>query len=139
MKKFLVCLMACFTLSFMFTSCEKDENVSFDQTLLVGKWKSITVKSVAYTTEYYKFLSNHSGTTWDTADDVTEAEGQALTWALDGDELALTHLQTVRKSMGRVFRRDIAKYYRVTELTATSLKFTDEVDGKTYSYTKVGK
>ncbi|SDB92744.1 hypothetical protein SAMN05216323_101012 [Williamwhitmania taraxaci] len=139
MKKFLVCLLACVSLLFMFNSCQKDEQITFDETVLVGKWQSRIVKGKAYTTENYKYLGDHKGTTWDTADDVTEAEGQPYTWSMDGDELTLIHQITVRKSMGRVFRKNIPKVYRLTELTSSSLKYTDDVDGSKYAYTKISR
>lgn len=54
-------------------SCQKEEE--FDETLLIGKWKSGTL--------YEKYLSDHTGFTWDTKEDVTEDEGQKFTWKLE--------------------------------------------------------
>jgi len=106
-------------LSFLAVSCEPEEE-SFDSTLLTGKWKSGTL--------YYKYLSNGSGTTWDTADDVTEAEAQAFTWTLVKSEL--THLHVLETG------GTVPKIYTVTELTSTTLKYHDDFD-VSYSFTKV--
>ncbi len=88
---------------FVFTSCEKDEDVSFDKSLLTGKWVQGTV--------HYKYLANGTGGTWDTADDVTEAEAQSFTWTLDGDQLTHIHAITKRNSLGIVVRRNVPKVY----------------------------
>jgi len=117
MKKIIVCLIAISTL--MFSSCEPEQE-SFQESFLIGKWVSGTV--------YYKYLSNYKGTTWDTSDDVTEAEGQAFTWSLVQSELTHIHIMEVGGNVPKVFT--------VTELTATSLKYKDSF-GKTYSFTKV--
>ena len=119
MKKFVVCLIVCFSFSFMFNSC-KVEPESFPESLLIGKWVSGTI--------HYKYISNYTGTTWDTSDDVTEAEGQAFTWSLVQSEL--THIHIIETG------GTVTKVYTVTELTATSLKYKDSF-GKTYLFTKV--
>jgi hypothetical protein len=119
MKKLIVCLMVCFSFSILFNSCEEDET-SFQESFLIGKWQSGTV--------YYKYLSNYTGGTWDTSDDVTEAEAQAFTWTLVKSELTHIHILEVGGS--------VPKVYTVTELTANSLKYKDNF-GKTYSFTKI--
>lgn len=118
MKKLLVCLMVCFSFSVLFNSCEEDETF-FQESFLIGKWASGTV--------YYKYLSDYSGKTWDTSDDVTEAEAQAFTWTLVKSELTHIHIMEVGG--------DVPKVYTVTELTATSLKYKDNFD-KPYSFVK---
>ena len=127
MKKLLVLLAAIVMVPFVFTSCEKDEDVSFDKSLLTGKWVQGTV--------HYKYLANGTGGTLDTADDVSEAEARAFTWTLDGDQLTHIHAITKRNSLGIVVRRNVPKVYTVTELTATSLKYHDNFS-VSYSYTK---
>ena len=119
MKKIIICLVAFFSFSLIFSSCQKVED-SFQESFLYGKWVSGTV--------YYKYLSNGNGFTWDTADDVTEAEGQAFTWTLVKSELTLIHVIEAGGS--------VPKIYTVTELTSTSLKYKDDF-GKTYSFVKV--
>lgn len=118
MKKLLVCLMVCFSFTVLFNSCEMEET-SFDESLLIGKWVSGTV--------YYKYLSDHSGKTWDTSDDVTEAEAQPFTWTLVQSELTHIHIMQVGGN--------VPKVYTVTQITSTTLKYKDDF-GKTYSFTK---
>jgi hypothetical protein len=116
MKKILFLLVAGLTLSFFFTSCEKEE--SFDEALLIGKWRSGTVN--------FRYNADHTGYTWDTADDVTEEEAQDFTWTLEMSEL--THI-----NIGEV--TVVPKVYKITELTATTLKYRDSFS-VTHSFTK---
>ena len=120
MKKLLLCLMMCIVSTSLFVSCQQEDLGSFDQTLLVGKWQSGTL--------YYKYLGDGSGTTWDTADDVKEAEAQKFNWTLVKSEL--THIHVLE--MGGT----VPKVYTVTELTANSLKYKDDF-GKSFSFSKV--
>ena len=119
MKKLFVCLMVCFSFSVLFNSCQKEDEF-FQESFLIGKWVSGTVN--------YKYLSDYSGKTWDTADDVTEAEAQSFTWTLVKSELTHIHIMEV----GGI----VSKVYTVTELTATTLKYKDAFD-KTFSFTKM--
>jgi len=119
MKKLFVCLMVCFSFSVLFNSCQKEEEF-FQESLLIGKWVSGTV--------YYKYLSDYSGKTWDTSDDITEAEAQSFTWTLVKSELTHIHIMEVGGN--------VPKVYTVTELTATSLKYKDDF-GTSYSFTKL--
>ena len=102
-------------------SCTKEET-TFDQTLLTGKWQSGTL--------FYKYFADGTGGTWDTADNVTEAEAQAFTWTLVKDLLTQIHILEIGGS--------VPKVYTVTELTETSLKYHDDF-GVSFSFTKVGK
>jgi len=106
--------------SFLAVSCEPVEE-SFDDSLLIGKWQSGTL--------FYKYLANGTGGTWDTGDNVTEAEAQAFTWTLLKSKL--THLHVLE--MGGT----VPKIYTVTELTSTSLKYHDDF-GVNFSFTKSG-
>jgi len=116
MKKFVGCIIV--FLAFLFNSCEPEPE-TFQESLLIGKWVSGTV--------HYKYVNNYTGTTWDTADDVTEAEAQAFTWTLVQSEL--THIHIIEAG------GSVPKVYTVTELTATTLKYKDSL-GKSYSFTK---
>jgi len=118
MKKLLLFGVATLLFAFVFVSCQKEEE-TFDQTLLYGTWNSGT--------EYYKYSSDGTGGTWDTADDMTEADAQAFTWSLDAADLTQIHIL----EMGGT----VTKIYTVTELTATTLKYKDEYDS--YTFTKV--
>src|SRR5512133_2568504 len=121
MKKTLRYLTMVTVITLFAVSCT-EEPTTFDQTLLTGKWQSGTL--------FYKYLANGTGGTWDTADDVTEAEAQAFTWTLVEDLLTHIHILEVGGS--------VPKIYTVTELTSTSLKYKDDF-GVTFSFTKVGK
>jgi hypothetical protein len=121
MKKTLQYLIMLAVVTLFAVSCT-EEDTTYDQTLLTGKWKSGTL--------FYKYLADGTGGTWDTADDVTEAEAQAFTWTLVND--LMTHIHVLE--MGG----NVPKIYTVTELTATSLKYEDDF-GVTFSFTKVGK
>ena len=118
MKKIIIYLISCLSIIFLISSCDKLDT-SFDESLLIGSWKSGTV--------HYKYNSDYSGGTWDTADDVTEAEAQPFTWKLDKAELTQIHIMSVGGN--------VPKYYTVTELTSTSLKYHDSFL-KSFSFTK---
>jgi hypothetical protein len=120
-KKTLSYLTACLVISLFAVSCEPEQE-SFDESLLVGKWQSGTL--------YYKYLADGTGGTWDTADNVTEAEAQAFTWTLVKSELTHIHILETGGT--------VPKVYTVTELTSTTLKYHDEFGGN-FSFTKIGK
>ena len=119
MKKTIFYLTACLVITFLAVSCEPTD-VSFDESLLIGKWQSGTL--------HYKYLADGSGGTWDTADDVTEAEAQPFTWTLVKSEMTHIHILETGPS--------VPKIYTVTELTTTSLKYHDEF-GANFSFTKI--
>ncbi len=107
-------------MAFGFFACNPIEDM-FDETLLIGKWNSGT--------EFYRYDINGKGATWDTKDDVQEADGQKFTWTLVNADLTHIHIMEIGGS-------GVPKTYTVTELTATSLKYKDGFN-KTFSYTKV--
>ncbi len=119
MKRIWYILASVLLVSMLLYSCQKDDNTSYDETLLYGKWQSGTL--------YYKYLSDHTGSTWDTKDDVHEDEAQPFTWQLVNSELRQTH----PGDMGQV----VLKYYTITELTSKTLKYKDSYNS--YSFTKV--
>lgn len=118
MKRIVIGLLMCFSLAILLNSCEEEET-GFQESYLIGKWISGTI--------HYKYATDHSGTTWDTSDDVTEAEGQKFTWTLVESELTHIHIMEVGGN--------VPKVYTVTELTSTTLKYKDDF-GKTYSFKK---
>jgi hypothetical protein len=120
-KKSLFYLTAFMALTFFAVSCEP-EQASFDESLLIGKWQSGTL--------FEKYLVDGTGGTWNTADDVTEAEAQAFTWTLVKSELTQIHTLQIGGS--------VPKVYTVTELTTTTLKYHDDFGGS-QSFTKVVK
>lgn len=105
------------------TSCVPDDT-TFDETLLIGKWKSNSNSSL-----FYKYSSNGSGSTWNESEDVSESEASKFTWTLIEDELTQIHIMETGGS-------SIPKVYTVTTLTSTKLAYSDEFSNS-YSFTKV--
>jgi len=105
-------------------SCEPIE-VILDEGLLIGKWQS----QAGDKTEFYRYDADYTGVTWDTADDVTEAEAQAFEWTLVKDDLSHYHIMSTGGNK-------VPKFYKVTELTATSLKYKDDFN-KEFVFKKV--
>ncbi|MGC9331842.1 MAG: hypothetical protein ACP5DZ_08215 [Bacteroidales bacterium] len=103
-----------------FVSCESDDPTSYDESLLYGKWVEGTL--------YERYKSDHTGYTWDTADDVSEAEAQDFTWSLDEDQLVQIHIMEIGGN--------IPKTYTVTRLNETNLIYKDDY-GTTHNFTKV--
>ena len=116
--KFLLVLVA---MALTMVACQREEDV-FDETLLIGKWRSGTL--------YYRYDEEGKGVSWDEKDDIYEEEAQAFTWTLVKSEL--THYEIME--MGG---SSIPKEYQVTELTPTTLKYIDKLDSKPFSFTKV--
>jgi hypothetical protein len=125
MKKLIICAFTFLSFSLLFSSCTK-EDISFDETLLYGKWVSTT--GLHSGSVYYKYLSDGTGGTWDEADNVFESEAQGFTWTLVKSDLTQIHL------IGGT--PQVPKVYTVTELTATSLKYHDDF-GVSSSFSKV--
>jgi len=119
MKKTLFYFSMCIVVSILAVSCET-EPISFDDSLLIGKWQSGTL--------FYKYFGDGTGGTWDTADNVLEEEAQEFTWTLVNADLTHIHILEIGGT--------VPKVYTVTELTATSLKYHDDF-GVNWVFTKV--
>jgi len=104
----------------LFVSCEPDEPMSFDESLLIGKWVEGTV--------YERYNADNTGYTWDTSDDVSEEEAQDFTWSLDEDQLVQIHIMEIGGN--------IPKTYTVTELGESYLTYQDDY-GTVHSFEKV--
>jgi len=122
MKKIVSRLCALLLICLALTSCNGKEEVSFDISLIVGKWVSGT--------EYYRYDADGTGATWDTADDVSEEEAQSYTWEYDGETNKLTLIHQME--MGGV----VPKYYTLVTLNATTLAYQDQYSN-TSSFTRV--
>ena len=121
LKLFLFAFIAVSATIISMSSCSKNETeIGFDQTLLYGKWQENTLFEV--------YKADGTGYTWDINDDVTEQEAQPFTWTLE--ENVLTHIHIME--MGS----DIPKRYTVTNLTATTLTYEDDL-GKKHTFSKV--
>ncbi len=110
----------------LFSSCEP-EPIAYDEGLLLGKWQSQLGKK----TEFYRYDADYTGVHWDTADDVLEEEGLLFEWELEMDDLSHFHIITIGENK-------VPKFYKVTELTATTLKYKDDF-GNQFSFLKVTK
>ncbi len=104
------------------TACNGIEKQTFDIALLTGKWVSGT--------EVYRYDADGTGATWDTADDVSEAEAQPYTWEFDEATNRLTLLHQME--MGGV----VPKSYTLKKLDATTLEYQDQYNN-TSSFTRV--
>jgi hypothetical protein len=119
MKKAFYFVFATILGSMVFTSCDLDD-ITLDDAMLVGKWKSGTL--------YYKYAATGTGTTWDTSDDVSEEEGQLFTWTLSESELKHIYILELGAT--------VPKVYTVTKLNLTTLEYHDDF-GKTFTFSKV--
>ena len=128
MKRTLYFLVSLLLISALFHSCKKEE---FDETLLIGTWG--TPSSPGTTGKagilHYKFLSNHTGGSWDTADGLQESDAQLFEWRLEKSDLTIIHIMEM--GGGRV-----PEYFTVTQLTATTLKVKDDFNVN-ITFTKV--
>lgn len=113
-------------MTFIFNSCKKEDisNSQKAQTyeeLIIGKW-------VTNNTLFYKYISDSTGSTWDTSDDVTESEAQKFTWNIKKSLLTQTHIMEIGGN--------VPKVYTITTLNATNLIYKDDF-GKVTTFTKV--
>jgi len=118
MKKIVHIIVLAF-LTTLICGCENPFAPHFDSTLLSGYWLSGTIH------EYFR--ADGTGYTWDTADDVTEAEAQPFNWTLNDATLTLNH----KMEMGGI----VPKSYTVTKLNASTLCYHDDY-GTSYTFTK---
>lgn len=129
MKKFKILhrlVLVAFVAAICFTSCVK-ETPTFNRSNLIGKWVITTNGTTG--TEFWRYDADSTGVTWDTADDVSEEEGQAFTWTLEGDQLTQIHKF---ESSGAV----VPKTYTVTTLSASKLVYKDNYS-QSYEFSKV--
>lgn len=103
-----------------FSSCEGlVSDVSFDDTLLYGRWQEGTV--------FERYDDTGWGATWDVADDVNEEEAQLFQWRLDGASLIQEHIGNFVT---------VPKVYTISTLNASRLTYSDDY-GKMHYFTKV--
>lgn len=114
----LLCVSSCLT------GGKKDEP-KFDETFLYGQWQSGSL--------FYSYASNHTGKTWDEADDVTEDEAMSFEWSLVNAEF--THIYVTEISASGT-KASVPKVYTVTTLTQDTLVYEDDF-GKVFSFSKV--
>jgi len=112
--------------AFFINSCKKEDNLNSPKVptyeeLIIGKW-------VTNNTLFYKYAADSTGSTWDTSDDVTEAEAQKFTWNIKKSVLTQTHIMEIGGN--------VPKVYTITSLNATSLVYKDNF-GNVSTFTKV--
>ena len=106
-----------------FHSCENEEK-TFDETLLYGKWRPISGTSL-----YFRYDPNGEGVTWNPNVSQKEDEGQAFKWKLAQSELEQRHhIEIIGEDI-------IIEYYTITVLNATTLRYKNE--SRTYSFIKI--
>ena len=122
MKKllFLTACLASFVI-ISFSSCELP--ASFNEDFLIGKWERPSNNGL----ECYRYDANYNGVTWDTGDDVSEAEGQPFTWSVES--ATMTHIHIME--MGG----KIPKTYTLLTLNDSTLSYRDEY-GDSFTFIK---
>ena len=123
MKK-LVFLTACLAsfVTISFSSCELP--ASFNEDFLIGKWERPSSNNGL---ECYRYDANYNGVTWDTGEDVSEAEGQPFTWSVES--ATMTHIHIME--MGG----KIPKTYTLLTLYDSTLSYRDEY-GSPFTFIK---
>ena len=122
MKKllFLTACLASFVI-ISFSSCELP--ASFNEDFLIGKWERPSNNGL----ECYRYDANYNGVTWDTGEDVSEAEGQPCTWSVES--ATMTHIHIME--MGG----KIPKTYTLLTLNDSTLSYRDEY-GSSFTFIK---
>lgn len=123
MKK-LVFLTACLA-SFViisFSSCELP--ASFNEDFLIGKWERPSSNNGL---ECYRYDANYNGVTWDTGEDVSEAEGQPFTWSVENSTMTHIHIMEIGGK--------IPKTYTLLTLNDSILSYRDEY-GSSFTFIK---
>lgn len=119
-------------IAFGLCSCDGDTNLSFDESLLYGKWQEGSVFERYYDSNIEYVLPDGNtvqvnGITWDEGDDVGEDEAQAFKWTLSGSTLTHEHIGTFTY---------VPKVYTVTTLTSSSFCYEDAY-GLKHQFSKV--
>lgn len=109
-----------------------DNNTSFDESLLYGKWQEGSVFERYYDSDIDYVLPTGdtvrvNGTTWDESDDISEDEAQAFNWSLEGSTLTHIHVGVFVV---------VPKVYTITTLTSSSLCYEDDY-GTKHEFSKV--
>ena len=109
------------TLSVLLCSCGPANEKYFNVKYLFGEWKEGTVHD--------KYSEDGTGHTWDTSDDIEEAEATPFEWRLSHDTLVQNH----ELWNGAI----VPKIHIVTTLDSIRLECYDMVSGIEHHYTKV--
>ncbi len=110
----------------LFSSCETP--ITFDETLLIGQWNRPSTLTDGQ--DCYRYNADYTGATWDTGDDVSEAEGQPFTWSVES--ATMTHIHIME--MGE--KTPIPKTYTLLTLNDSTLSYKDDY-GVSFTFIKV--
>lgn len=110
----------------MLASCGgKDNHITVSDSQLEGLWQKNNSQ------EYWRYNADHTGVTWDEAEDVSEEESNlTFTWSIAED--VLTHVFT-----GAMENQAVPKVYTVKEINGSYMKWEDDY-GISYTLFKVG-
>ena len=127
MKKNKIRIVLLALLTLVVGSCgDKREPISVSESQLVGLWQRTGSQ------EYWRYASDHTGVTWDEAEDITEEESNlTFRWTLNGDELG--HVFN-----GQMGNQAVSRYYTITQISSTTMKWEDDY-GTTTTLNKAGK
>ena len=103
-----------------YIEAEVYEDQVYDTELFVGLWQSGTV--------FYRYNKDGTGGTWDTADDVTEAEASKFTWEVNRNRLIHFH----EMEIGGI----IPKAHTIKNIDLGNLEYEDDF-GTKYAFVKV--
>lgn len=92
------------------------EDQVYDTDLIIGLWQSGSL--------FYRFNEDGTGTTWDSADDVTELEGSKFTWETSKSRFIHYHQMEVNDAI-------IPKAYDIIKLDLMNMEIEDDYDVKT--------
>ncbi|MRT92977.1 hypothetical protein [Ancylomarina sp. 16SWW S1-10-2] len=123
MKRIALIILSIALIALFSTSCSSSDDETqptFDETLIIGKWKSGTL--------FEKYNEDKSGGFWNTADDVKESEAQKFTWTITKDVLKQIHIFETGPAL-------VPKVYTITDLTSTTMSYEDSY-GESTSFTK---
>lgn len=106
--------------------CRKhDDPIVVQESEVYGLWQK------AGTQEFWRYNSDHTGVTWDLADDISEEESNlAYTWSLEQSN----KLRMV--ASGAQGNQFVPKSYSITEISSSSMKWDDGY-GLSYTLNKV--
>ena len=87
------------------------EEEIYDTDMIIGLWQTRSV--------FYRYNTDGTGTTWDTAEDVTELEGSKFTWEVNKKRIIHYHQMELGNGI-------IPKAYTITKLDLSSLEYKDD-------------
>ena len=125
MKKRYIPLLLAMMATLLATACgEKEIPLVVSEDQLYGCW----VKNG--TQEFWRYLDDGTGVTWDEADDITEQESNLrFEWTVSGD--CLTHI-----FRGEQGNQAVPKLYTIKGISASSMSWVDDY-GQSYTFIKV--